>query len=253
MNKRLDANGIKILLNKKHALDIGCDEVKTGPSVGGCVRLDYWAMKPSWATPAYTGYEIKVSRSDFLQDNKWVNYLPYCEYFYFVCPFGLIDPSEVPEKAGLMYASKTGSRIYTKKKAPYREVNVPAEILTYLLMWRMRENNVMTNAEYWKNWLEQKKENQEIGYRVKGRLRELHSEKVIEVQRNQKRLESKIKRYDTLKKFLDENNLSIRGWNIQEDVKSIIKTGLPNNIKHQLERARSQINEILKIGGKESE
>ena len=50
------------------------------------------------------GYEIKVSRSDFVNDTKWQDYLPYCHQFYFVCPPDLIQPDELPKEIGLMYA-----------------------------------------------------------------------------------------------------------------------------------------------------
>jgi len=48
------------------------------------------------------GYEIKVSRSDFLGDDKWDNYLKYCNYFYFVAPKGLIGKHELPDGVGLI-------------------------------------------------------------------------------------------------------------------------------------------------------
>jgi len=33
--------------------------------------------------PACTGYDIKISRSDFLGDEKWTGYLPLCNLLYF--------------------------------------------------------------------------------------------------------------------------------------------------------------------------
>ncbi len=48
------------------------------------------------------GYEIKISRADFLSDKKWESYLKYCTWFYFVAPEGIIKKEELPEKVGLM-------------------------------------------------------------------------------------------------------------------------------------------------------
>lgn len=48
------------------------------------------------------GYEIKVSRADFLADKKWQSYLPYCSWFYFIAPEGIIKPEELPDGVGLM-------------------------------------------------------------------------------------------------------------------------------------------------------
>jgi hypothetical protein len=84
----------------------------------GSQRLDAWVIRPGY--PAHTiGYEIKVSRSDFLQDNKWQNYLPYCDEFFFLCPQNLISALELPTEAGLIYVMpnrlKTIKRGYKKK------------------------------------------------------------------------------------------------------------------------------------------
>jgi len=48
------------------------------------------------------GYEIKMSRQDFLQDKKWKKYLQFCTRFYFVAPKGIIKPEELPENIGLL-------------------------------------------------------------------------------------------------------------------------------------------------------
>jgi len=48
------------------------------------------------------GYEIKVSREDFLQDKKWESYLKFCTWFYFVAPVGIIKPEELPDGIGLI-------------------------------------------------------------------------------------------------------------------------------------------------------
>lgn len=48
------------------------------------------------------GYEVKLTRADFLADKKWERYLPYCNYFSFVAPRGIIKKEELPEKIGLI-------------------------------------------------------------------------------------------------------------------------------------------------------
>lgn len=51
--------------------------------------------------------EVKVSRSDFLADRKKIfrrhAYKGIGELRYYCCPEGLISPSEIPEKWGLIY------------------------------------------------------------------------------------------------------------------------------------------------------
>ncbi len=45
------------------------------------------------------GAEVKVSRSDFFADDKWAEYLRYCDFFYFAIPEGLVTPDEFRAKA----------------------------------------------------------------------------------------------------------------------------------------------------------
>jgi len=71
-------------------------------------------------------FEIKVERSDFLRDveifNKKHKYaLEISHEFYYVCPWNLIDRSEIPEIAGLMYVDKSFT-IKKKKPAVLREM-----------------------------------------------------------------------------------------------------------------------------------
>jgi hypothetical protein len=79
------------------------------------------------------GFEFKVSRSDFLADQKsqrkryreggpkWKAYLRYCNLFYWVCPEGLIKPEEVEAPAGLIWIVGDPPRFHLDvKKRPKR-------------------------------------------------------------------------------------------------------------------------------------
>jgi len=123
-------------LMEKHKYDVCVPECKTGETwtAHGCPRMDLWVMARSWAHPRTIGYEIKVSRQDFLHDNKWPQYLDYCKEFYFACPRGVIDPGELPAEAGLLVLS--GTRMIVKKKAPVRSVEIPEKLYRYILMRR---------------------------------------------------------------------------------------------------------------------
>lgn len=48
------------------------------------------------------GFEIKVSRADFVGDDKWTEYLRFVNYFFFVTVPGLVQPSELPPEVFLM-------------------------------------------------------------------------------------------------------------------------------------------------------
>ena len=135
----MKAKDILSVLERRHKGDVFIPECKTGPSwLNNNLRImDAWVMKRSWSDLRTWAYEIKVSRSDFLRDDKWREYLPYCNEFYFVCPWGLIDPEEVEDPAGLLWITKTGGRAYMKKWILPRKQDIPQELLIHLVMSRM--------------------------------------------------------------------------------------------------------------------
>lgn len=70
-------------------------------------------------------FEIKISKSDFNADFKKTKRHKDMNnpqkdgpnYFYYVCPEGVIDPNDVPKYAGLIYV-KRGNRLETQIGAP---------------------------------------------------------------------------------------------------------------------------------------
>ncbi len=190
----ITASQILGLLTVKHSDDVFIPECKTGPSM--CVehlRMDAWAMKRSWAHPLTISYEIKVRRSDFLQDYKWREYLPYCNQLFFVCPPGVIEKNELPPEAGLIVSSTNGTRLYTKKKAPQRDVSIPEELWRYILMHRTaikKEDSRPSSHDFWQQWLQNKKLDYELGRRISRCLRETITGKVNEATNENVRLQS---------------------------------------------------------------
>lgn len=183
------SDAIVKLLATRHSKDVFVPECKDGPThYVSHMRLDAWTMNKSWAHPCATGYEIKVSRSDFLQDNKWHGYLPLCNQFYFVAPKGLIDVSELAPEAGLLavIGKGHGTRLLTQKKAPHRDIELPEAIYRYILMCRVSvteetfQMDVQERGDAWRRWLKEKKENQRLGWQVSRRIRERATEIEIE-------------------------------------------------------------------------
>src|SRR5688500_10798974 len=70
----------------------------------GC---DYWALEISGIAREF---EIKISRSDFLNDAKKDKHSSDkgANYFYYVVPKDLIKPTEVDPRYGLIYVWDTG-------------------------------------------------------------------------------------------------------------------------------------------------
>jgi len=257
----ITADTILNLLLKKHSKDICVPECKNGPThtSSNVRKFDLWAMKRSYTQPATWIYEIKVSRRDFVRDDKWQEYLPYCTDFYFVAPAGIISPDEVPEQAGLILTSKNGTRLYYKKKAPSRDIEIPLSVYIYILMSRTKivsgynTENKTDNASYWRQWLEEKKEKQELGYNVSRKIRQLYDENVTKAKRRQDRLDHRIEKLEDVKVILnkmgfDENKL---GWNYEERIKeriADINAGLPEkDITKHLEKAIFNIQNTIRV------
>ena len=198
--EKITSKDIKLALSRKHGnrefFITECKNGPTGVARGQLLLFDAIAIYKSWSRPQIRGYEIKVSRSDFLRDAKYAQYIPYCHEFYFVTPTGLVQRQEVEENIGLIwYNPKTGA-LTTKKKAVYRDIEVNADMLLYIIMNRLdsdRQPFYSEKTEYWEDWLKNKISNRQLGYRVKSKLLEQLRE-----------LEDENKRYINYKDALQE-------------------------------------------------
>lgn len=254
----MTAKSIQKLLAAKHSKDVFVSECKTGPTwYGAPMRLDGYALKRSWAQPATYGYEIKVSRSDFLGDDKWPSYLCYCNYFYFVTPPGLINESEVPEGVGWICASKNCAKLYTKRKAPRRDINDDdlVDILRYMLISRARMDNqniidrngcpieTISSRDRWRRWLQQKRADRDLGHEVSRRIRD----KVAAVERENRELRRRIERADEVEKSLVEAGFTlsdIAGFRLKDSLSAALGGVAPKLIQ-PLRELRSNADRIL--------
>lgn len=83
-------------------------------------------------------YEVKISRSDFKADfkkAKWKYFDHRIEtgipnYFYYVCPEGMIEEHEIQDFAGLVYVNAEGEPYMVKKaKILHRHKQDPVKVL----------------------------------------------------------------------------------------------------------------------------
>ncbi len=255
---KITAKVVRKLLADKHFKDVFISECKDGPTWSGThSRLDAWVLKRSWSPVTMIGYEIKVSRSDFVNDDKWTNYLPLCNQLYFVCPAGLIQPDELPPHVGLLCASKTGTRLYTKKKAARREVEWPGELMAYVIMSRSQivKNMFSVNphengdkADYWRDWLATKQENRELGRHVA-----IETHRILSKAMSAQRIaESKVRGYEEFKTRLRilGINPEASSWAIEKEVSRLsgkIPTGLRSRIAQTINELTSLQSDLAKI------
>lgn len=232
------------LLRVKHAKDVFVTECKDGPSQSAShSRLDVWAMKKSWANPLSVGYEIKVSRGDFLQDNKWRSYLPCCNEFSFVAPKGLIKVDELSAECGLIELVGT-SRLVTRKRAPYRQIEPPETLYRYLLMCRAKitrewHDQQQSKADRLREWLACKDENQQLAWEVSNAVKD----HVRKVQAKNDELTKRMCEYDEVKAFLKEIGLDPERlgwrpkWTVEERYK-LLTDLVPDKLRSAIRETR---------------
>lgn len=92
------------------------------------------------------GFEVKVSRADFLKDEKWKHYMTYVHFFFFATLPGIIRPSELPPEVGLLELEESGLVLKKRPKRlqptfvrhTYTELFVTKLLLSWIrnLCWR---------------------------------------------------------------------------------------------------------------------
>ena len=232
----MTSDKIKVLLAEKHQKDVFFTEVKNGPTwtASQLLKLDAWVL-PKTYSPLHTiGYEIKVSRADFEQDQKWVDYLPLCHQFFFVCPGGLIRSPELPPEAGLIWVSSTG-RLVTKKASIIREPDLKKlnALLIYVLMCRIeqKKQEPFDHVDSMKKAIAEAEARHELAYFVKSHVRktiEIYQEKNTQLSYR----ESDVKRFaEALERFGVKWNPETRDWQDSQRVENEINM-LSGRIDH---------------------
>jgi len=124
----MDAGKVYLALRNRYSGDSWAyfEELRTRTGYTGHVGyIDAYSVGLWAANKGFIACEVKVTRGDFKSDieqfaKKQAIALRNSNQFYYVCPHGLIQPTEVPEVAGLMYVDAAGVKI--KKVAQFREL-----------------------------------------------------------------------------------------------------------------------------------
>lgn len=173
------------LLEIKHHKDVIVTECKNGETWGArdLLKLDAWVLSRSYSPLRTIGYEIKVSRKDFEGDQKWPRYLDLCHEFYFICPAGMIRAWDLPQRIGIIWASK--DRLFTKRKAERIEpdINKLNNLLIYVLMSRsqivanmleLEKEPELSMLDQKRRWVEDANAKKELAFFIKGHVREVY-------------------------------------------------------------------------------
>lgn len=185
------------MLETRHADDVFVAECKDGPTqTRSHLRLDAWVLAKTWSPITTIGYEIKVDRGDWRRDEKLHQYMPLCHLLYVVAPKGIVPVDELPAGVGLIEPVGTAGRLQVKRKAARREIQLPAELMVYVLMCRTRitRENGDPSDRNWRldqlrEWATSKDERLELSYALSQKIRtvfdRLHDEMRAERRRNE--------------------------------------------------------------------
>lgn len=219
MSTAISSSKVLTLLRQKYDKDhITYDEIK---GVVGNGRLDFLAVRASWSHPVIEAHEVKVSRRDFVQDNKWHPYLQSCHLFWFVtAPHVVKDVSEIPEEAGWMEVSANAARLFVRKKAPRRvmsdcnEAKVYKQMLHKGFYGKSYLDPSLSRVSALRAFVMQREESSELAYCVSRKIQAV----VAAVKAENKKLLADILKYQRLQEWLEKKGLTVddlpqQGWN----------------------------------------
>lgn len=241
-------------LAERHWQDFFMTEVKNGPTQWGShLRMDAVAMKKSWANPCITAYEIKVSRNDFIRDDKWPGYMNYCNRFAFACPKGLIQTDELPPEVGLVWVTEDG-KLKFKRHPVFRVVDIPVEFFQYIIMNKIESDRYPffgSKEVYFKEYVENKKKITELGhklsYKLADEIREM-DRKISKLETQNEEIRKTANRQKEVERLLNKHGITWNSWRGETCLSALEKymeSGKKGN-DYQLQRVTSCAEEILK-------
>jgi hypothetical protein len=157
----------------------------------GVLCADFMAIRPSHSNPSVIIGEVKCSRADFLQDNKWPGYLPFCTRFYMVTAPGVATRDEIGADAGWLEVTANGAKLITRKAAPVlrhelepkNEATVLRSIVHRHFYGTHRDPTVSgeERAAFWRDFVATRKRDKLTGHQASRAIREhlLRADKAV--------------------------------------------------------------------------
>lgn len=257
--KKVTSTDIKLALRDMHLSRSSyfITECKTCstyfPDPQGLLKFDGLAITKSYTKPCIIGYEIKVSRNDFKQDNKWHLYLQYCNEFFFVVPTGLVKKEELPDNVGLIYYNPDTKALRTVKKALYRQIEEPVGVYKYIIFSKLEEDRLPfyeDKAEYARAYLEDQKDKKYIGHTLGSKMAKDLEEayKRLEAVRHK---EADIERWEKVEKLFRKHDLLGWSWyrddSWLDDLEKALSSSYPRELEFTLDALKREVNRLEKL------
>lgn len=249
------ADEVLLALSRRHTADLWLTEVKTGPTWtaarGQLHRIDGLAVKRSWTQPCITGYEVKVSRQDWVRDEKWHAVLPDCHAFYLACTPDLIQPEELPAEVGLIWVS-AGGRVSVRRKAVRRDVDLSPLLLYHIVISRTEPDRhpfFSSTREALQARVSDKKARMALGAAVRGHIGEVIAdaeERVRESEREVSALREDARKWQRTSEILSAAGYDMRwgGWGWEETVRRLAAGCVPEQLERRLREAAREIGAV---------
>jgi hypothetical protein len=163
---KLTSTDIVRALYYRHRDDVATSELSINNALQ---RVDFWTMKRSHAHPEVCAYEIKVSRQDWEQDHKYLDYQSACNRLFVACPWGLIAPGEAPAGVGVIWVSGKG-HCSMKRQADYKQQDLTQVYRRVLMRLDDPLADMFDDERRYRQWLDQKETLQRLGRNVGVRI-----------------------------------------------------------------------------------
>ena len=250
MKNKITSTQIKKALAQYNPKDFFITECKTCstyfPDPQGMLKFDGLGIRRSYTRPCITGYEIKVSRSDFERDPKWHLYLQYCNEFYFVCPAGLIKKEELPDDVGLIWYNPENKKLLKKKKALWRNIEPPVKMYEYIIYSRLEQDRTPfyeSRAEYAKDYLTDKREKRRIGKSFGSKMArdlDMAQERLAKLEH----AEEQVELLKDLKSVMKKHNVGRYCWTAEDWIKELDKA-LKSHYPQDLDMVRMYLQNAM--------
>jgi hypothetical protein len=109
---------------------------------------------------------VKVSRSDWLGDQKWNAYIPLCHRFSIAAAHGVVHDGEVPAGIGWYEYNPATKTLRIKQKVVHRDIEPDANMLMYIIMSKIQSDRIPFHADraaLFRDYVEGKREARYIG------------------------------------------------------------------------------------------
>jgi len=216
--------------------------VNLGPAGHGLRTMDAIWFRKSWTRPRITGFEVKISRSDFLRDDKWPEYAAVC----------VLSRNEIPGTAGLMVYNPESGALSVQKGAPHTDRELDQWLLMYLVMSKTEPKwhpFYSSEREYLEAWVDDKADRKALGRMVGTRLALRLEDLEIEndrLKRDVERLRETSRAYNEIVGVLRKE----RGWrygtSAVDQFKRLLAEPIPLAELDEIERGLQQVQRAVK-------